>query len=312
MARRPGRTALALAVPVLLFVAFGMARVSAPFSALGLVFDQPAVFAIAAGALSLLGAVLLFLRPVELAVAPVMAGRSRPPDADEGARLGRLLGEVAGHVGIDPGRLIVRVIDDAGANASAGAAHLLFVTTGALRLGDEGLEAILAHELGHHRGLHPVLTAVVWWLSLPGVALAAIYRLLRRGVVALGSRLGVVGRVLAVPLLVMVWIWQLTVMWLFWLGELLALRAARVSEFEADAAAARWGYAAPLAASLERLSAAEIEPEGRLARLRADHPPTPARLERLREHTALPAARESSTGLNEPLTQTIVRSRERA
>ena len=64
------------------------------------------------------------------------------------------------------------------------------MTTGALELPDEQLEAILAHELGHHRGLHPVMTAIVWWLSLPGVALAAIYRLMRRAVSSWGAASG--------------------------------------------------------------------------------------------------------------------------
>ena len=40
---------------------------------------------------------------------------------------------------------------------------------------------------------------------------------------------------------------------------------------------------------LERLGAAEPERRGLLARLRADHPPTPERVARLREHAALAA-----------------------
>ena len=289
MARRPGRTVLALAVPLVLFILYGMARVSAPVSALGLVFHEPEGFAVVAAVLSLVGAVLLFVPRIELAVGHVMAGGSRPPEPEERERVSGLLAPVAERAGIDPGRLIVRVLDDSRANASAGAAHLLYVTTGALWLDDEGLEAILAHELGHHRGLHPVLTAVVWWLSLPGVALAAVYRWLRNAVGALGNRLGTIGRLLAVPLLVLLWVWQFTVMWIFWLGELLSRRAARIAEFEADASAARWGYGAELADALERLGAAEPERRGLLARLRADHPPTPERVARLREHAALAA-----------------------
>ena len=120
-------------------------------------------------------------------------------------------------------------------NASAGAANLLFVTTGALALDDERLEAILAHELGHHHGLHPVLTAVVWWLRIPGAVLGDFFAILRR----------LVGRIRLLVLLVT--IWQATVMWLFWLGDLLAMRASRLSEFEADRYAARWGYGGQLA-----------------------------------------------------------------
>jgi Zn-dependent protease with chaperone function len=281
VARRPGRTTLALAAPLALFVLFGMARVTAPVSALGLLFDQPAGFAAVAVLVSLVGGLLLFVRPLELAVARALAGHTRSPSATEVERLGRLLQRVGSHAGIDATRLLVRVQDDPGVNASAGAAHLLFVTTGALRLSDEQLEAVLAHELGHHRGLHPVLAAVVWWLRLPGAALAALYRVLRRAVGALGARLGSLGRLLAIPVLVLVVVWQVAVMWLFYVAELLAMWAARESEYEADSAASSWGYAAPLASVYQGMAAHEVEPAGRLQRLRADHPPLAARIERL-------------------------------
>ena len=158
----------------------------------------------------------------------------------------------------------------------------MFVTTGALRLPDDQLEAILAHELGHHRGLHPVAALVVWWLSLPGVGLAAIYRFLRRAVGAIGARLGVLGRLLAVPVLVLLVIWQVAVMWLFYVADLLAKRADRLSEFSADGAAARWGYGGQLAEALESAAGQEDEVTSRIARLMADHPPVQERVVRLR------------------------------
>ena len=80
-------------------------------------------------------------------------------------------------------------------------------------------------------------------------------------------------------------------MWLYYVGELLAMRAARISEHEADAAAARWGYADPLAELYEKLAPRETEPSGRLARLMADHPPLAERIERLRAAPLRPAAR---------------------
>jgi Zn-dependent protease with chaperone function len=278
VARRPGRTALALLVPLLLFVLFGMARVAAPVSALGLVFDQPVGFAVAAAVSSLAGALLLFVRPVERGLSSVFGGLVRPPAENERERLDRLLQRVGAHARIDPPRLIVRIQEQPGANAAAGAGHLLFVTAGALKLPDEQLEAILAHELGHHRGLHPVLGALVWWLRLPGIALAAVYRGLRRAVAEAGARLGAVGRVLAVPLLVLLVAWQLAVMWIYYLGELLAMWAARRSEYDADASAAEWGYAAELASAYEELAGHEIEPVDRLRKLLADHPPLPDRI----------------------------------
>lgn len=286
---------LALAVPNVLFVVFGLARVDAPVSAIGLLFDEPAAFAVVAAVVALVGAALLFVEPVELAVARVIAGDSRPPGAHDAGRLGSLLGRAGRRAGIDWRRLIVRVKDDSTANAGAGAGHLLFVTTAALDLPDDELEAILAHELGHHRGLHPVMTAVIWWLSLPGTVLAAVYRELRRTVGALGQRLGTLGRVIAVPLLVLLIVWQIVVMWIWWVGDVLAMRAARISELEADTAAARWGYAATLAAAYERLAGAEAEPANRLARLRAEHPPISERIERLRAYTRVVPAGSSAS-----------------
>ena len=281
MARRPGRTTFALALPIIVFLLFGMARVVAPASALGLLFDQPAGFAIVAAVLSVVGAALLFMRPVELGVATVLAGETVSLSPAETERLARLLGEVAERAGIDTSRLIVLVQADPGINASAGAAHLLFVTKGALALPDDELEGVLAHELGHHRGLHPVLTAVVWWLRLPGAILAGVYRVLRRCVGAIASRLGALGRLLAIPVLLVLVVWQVTVMWIFYLGELLAMRAARVSEYDADMAAARWGYGRALAATYSDLAARKPEEPGGLARLMADHPPLLDRVERL-------------------------------
>jgi Zn-dependent protease with chaperone function len=282
VARRPGRTALALLVPLLLFVVYGMVRVAAPVSALGLLFDEPVGFAVVAAAASLAGAALLFLRPLEVAVAGVIGGPARDPSDAERQRLDRLLTRVGARARMKPKRLIVRVQEQHGANAAAGAGHLLFVTTGALALPDDQLEAVLAHELGHHRGMHPVLGAVVWWLRLPGVALAAAYRLLQRAVQAATARLGALGRLVAAVLLLLLLVWQVLVMWIFYLGELLAMWAARVSEYEADAAAARWGYAEPLASAYAALGAHEVEPAGRFRRLAADHPPLSARIAVLR------------------------------
>src|SRR4051812_182964 len=156
MSRRLDRTTPALLLTLLAFVAFGMARVAAPVSALGAVFHEPLAFALVAAVTSLAGAVLLLVKPAELAVSRWLAGPSRLPSDAELERLGPMLERVGERSGVDPGKLILRVLDDGGINASAGAGHLMFVTTGALRLPDDQLEAILAHELGHHRGLHPI------------------------------------------------------------------------------------------------------------------------------------------------------------
>ena len=274
MGRRLDLGLLALLPPVLVYIAFGAARVDAPVSLIGLLFDRPVEFAVAATVVAVGGAALLFVRPIERRIAPVFAP-SREPTPAERARLEPLLARLGEHARIDARRLILRVQDADVMNAAAGAAHLLFVTAAALRRPDEELEALLAHELGHHRGLHPVATAVVWWLSLPGEALAAVYRLLRRG----AGRIGAGFRPLALLLGLLLLVWQLAVMWFYYLGKLLYLWASRVSEFVADRAAADWGYGEPLMRLYATLD--EPAPEGRLERALATHPPLERRIERL-------------------------------
>lgn len=144
----------------------------------------------------------------------------------------------------DTSRLALFVHETAELNAAAGAARLLFVTEGALRRTDSELEALLAHELGHHRGLHPIATTIVWWLALPGELLAHIFAALRRLGGRLSPRLPALTPILAVVLV----IWQLCVMWLYYVGKVLMQRTARVSEFVADGAAVQWGYGAELLA----------------------------------------------------------------
>jgi len=87
--------------------------------------------------------------------------------------------------------------------------------------------------------------------------------------------------VLAVPVLLLLILWQLSVMWLYYVADLLSKRADRLSEFSADGAAARWGYGPQLARALESAAGQEDEEAGRIQRLMADHPPVRARAERL-------------------------------
>lgn len=274
MRRRIDRGALAQLWPFLAFIAFGMTRVVAPVSLIGLVFHHPWVFALVSVAVVIGGAALLFIEPIELRVAGVLAP-SRAPTGDESRRLRRMLDDIGTRAGIDTGRLTPRVQETGEVNASAGAAHMVFVTDRALRQDDADLEALLAHELGHHRGLHPIATTMVWWLSLPGAALSAVYRALRRLALRLTHRVGP----LAVVVEVLILIWQGSVMWLEWVAQLLSFRAARLSEFAADRAAADWGYGDRLARLLASMPEAPVE--SRLARLRADHPPIASRVEAL-------------------------------
>ena len=109
-----------LAPPLLLFVAFGAARVDAPVSLIGLLFDRPVDFALAATALVFGGAVLMFMPPIERRLAGVFAP-SREPTPEERQRLDRLLAELGQRSRIKTARLILLIQHSEQLNAAAGA-----------------------------------------------------------------------------------------------------------------------------------------------------------------------------------------------
>jgi Zn-dependent protease with chaperone function len=261
--------------PLLAFVVFGALRVTAPVTLIGLAFEEPLEAALAGVTIGVAGAALLWVPPIERRVGRWLAP-SREPTLAERERLAPMIRRIGERAGIRTDRLILRVQEAHEMNASAGAVHHVFLTTGALRRDDADLEALLAHELGHHRGLIPVATALIWWLSLPGLALAAVYKGLR----ALAARLTGRVRPLAFLVQILIVIWQVSVMWLYFIAQLLAMRAARVSEYVADRYAARWGYGDRLASLLASIDTSP--PAGLIARLTETHPPTELRVERLR------------------------------
>ena len=219
---------------------------------------------------------------VDRAVGGRLNGGSEPVGEDR-ERLARLMASVAERAGTRPGRFHLLVTDDDGINAAAGGGRLIFVTRGALRLPDEQLAAILAHELGHHRDGFPVVTAIIWWARIPAVPIRAAARFLRLMIVRVVGRL----RWLAIPLEVAVLLIQLNLLWLVYAAEVLNAWLGRISEFRADHHAASWGYAPSLVAALETMGAPQRQ-QTRVQRLLDEHPPTISRLQRL-----MPAAGSS-------------------
>jgi Zn-dependent protease with chaperone function len=274
VSRRLDRGSLALLPPLLAFMAFGVARIDAPVGLIGLLFDEPLAFVLISTLVAVGAAALLFVPAIERRIAGVLVP-SRAPEPEEGARVEAALRRVGERAGMRTDRLIIRVQDCEDLNAAAGAAHLLFVTRGGLARAGESFDALMAHELAHHRGLHPVGAALVLWLSLPGQALAAVFSGLRR----LGRRL--TGRVplLVVVVHVVLLAWQVLVMWVYYVGEILGAWASRVSEYAADATAAGWGYGSELVALYRSLD--EDPPADGLDRLAASHPPLARRIARL-------------------------------
>jgi Zn-dependent protease with chaperone function len=67
---------------------------------------------------------------------------------------------------------------------------VLAVTKMALELPDDLLEAVLAHEVGHHRHLHPLAIILGWWYLLPFEAGDRLLRAIRRVTRWLGRTFG--------------------------------------------------------------------------------------------------------------------------
>jgi hypothetical protein len=130
--RRPAAIALLALVPLLLLWAFGMVRVAAPVGLLGLVFDEPWDFALAATLFAVLSLVLMAIPAVDRSVGRWITP-TRKPTETERARLEPLLSRAAQRAGMEPARFHLLIEDDEGFNAAAGGEGLLYVTRGALR-----------------------------------------------------------------------------------------------------------------------------------------------------------------------------------
>src|SRR5690606_36051606 len=75
--------------------------------------------------------------------------------------------QVCAQAGVRGDRYVLRVQRSNALNATAGAGHLVGVTVTALNLPPRYLEAVLAHELGHHLGGHAAIGLLHSWYSFP-------------------------------------------------------------------------------------------------------------------------------------------------
>lgn len=109
----------------------------------------------------------VFFRPTEYVIARAFF-RYRQPTLPEQQRLDHAWGLVTNSAGVRADQYRLWVEDSNDLNASAAAGHIVAVTRGALTLPPHQLEALLAHELGHHLGGHSWATLLTYWYSLPG------------------------------------------------------------------------------------------------------------------------------------------------
>ncbi len=118
-------------------------------------------------AVGYLAAVVLLLIPaVERQTSMFLFG-SREPTALESERLDPAWADVISRVAEQSREFILRVVDSDELNAMAAGGHIVAVTRAALELPDMELRAVLAHELGHHTGLHAIAGLLTFWLLLP-------------------------------------------------------------------------------------------------------------------------------------------------
>jgi Zn-dependent protease with chaperone function len=256
-------------------------------------------------------AALTMVRPVEAGLARLLFRGLRRPRPGELARIAPALERVCAAAGTEPGRYLLRIQEKRQVNAFALGGHVLAVTAVALELPDDLLEAVLAHEVGHHRHLHPLAIILGWWYLLPfeaGDRLLRGIRRVTRGLARTFSRLsdrtgGVAGGraadgalgmlVLLVVIGVLVVAGSLLVvaLGLLWLPLAVLVRLARVlgaglsraGEHAADRHAAELGYGPGLVAVLALFIPGERSaprPRG-MANLLRTHPTCQARIEGL-------------------------------
>jgi Zn-dependent protease with chaperone function len=265
-------------------------------------------------------ALMVVARPVEALLARLMFRGLRRPAAAELARIGPALERVCRRAGgarggggrpggaPDPGRYLVRVQESPQVNAFALGGHVLAVTRVALELPDDMLEAVLAHEVGHHLHLHPLAIILGWWYLLPFAAAEWLLRAIRRvtrslarafsrlnqqvggvsGGRAVDGALGMLVLLVVLGVLVVAGGVLVVALGLLWLPLAVLVRVARVlaaalsraGEYAADRHAAELGYGRALLGVLALFVPAERSaprPRGLAALLRT-HPTCEARM----------------------------------
>ena len=273
---------------------------------------EPVTVAVVACAAWTASAALILARPVEAGLARLLYRSLRRPRPAELARITPVLHRVCRRAGTDPGRYLLRVEEKRQVNAFALGGHVLAVTRMALELPDDMLEAVLAHEVGHHRHLHPLAIILGWWYLLPFEAGDRLLRAIRRvtrwlarifhrlsdrtgglaggrapdgalGMLVLLAVLGVLvvaGSVLVVGL-GLLW---LPLALLVRLARVLAAALSRAGEHAADRHAAELGYGPGLVQVLAlflQVEQPQPRPRGMAALLRS-HPSSQARIDAIR------------------------------
>lgn len=264
--RRPGAmeaVAFALHVPAALaslVVMFWVAGLGSYLSSRG---DPMTVGLIAIG-LYALGAVALATPLGDWLV--MRSFKQRPANDYEAPRLDPVWARLCTRVGVPAATFTLRVEDSDEINAFAAGSRSVTITRDAVKLPPDELEAILAHELGHHARWHGLIGLYGWYFTGPTRLLASIsmwaiqfvWRVLvgaMGGAASVGSIWGVLiafGILLILGYVLLPYL-ILPLGFVVVVDSLSALAARRL-ELRADRRAADWGYGAGLVKGLITLT----------------------------------------------------------
>lgn len=120
-----------------------------------------------------LGAVFLVTAPGQIVVEWMT--HQRQPNDYERSRLAPVWDRLCARVGVGPNRFTLRVEDSDEVNAFAVGTRSVAVTRDAVTLEPLNLEAILAHEIGHHSRWHGVIGLIGWYATGPTRILANVF-----------------------------------------------------------------------------------------------------------------------------------------
>lgn len=281
--RRVETSAVAALLPVLVVLPVSLAALAVVWLGVRLVWDVSYTWFVVG---YLAGAVLLFVRPVQVGVLARLLG-ARRPTRDERVRLDTAWRSVLQAAHLPRHRYVLAVLPADELNAFACGGHLVVVTSLAVEtLPRDELAGVLAHELGHHLGFHTVALTIAQWLSVPvlllarvGFSLQAVASAATHSYAQHSSALTAVGRLVSALLT--------AVSWVFLSGLLVANAAGnlagRGAEFQADRRAVQLGFGPQLANALRRVVALGSGERPRTLRehLAATHPPARTRVAKI-------------------------------
>ncbi|WP_439660071.1 M48 family metalloprotease [Lentzea sp. HUAS TT2] len=246
----------------------------------------------------LLSGAIVFVPAVDKLLA-ALAHRLRRPTRTESAALAPLLEDVCGAAGVDPARYWLRIQNSKEINAMAVGGHVVGVSTAALQLPSKQLEAVLAHEIGHHLAGHTKISLLRWWFELPARAVVWLVIVTGVAIYVAGDKIGTTGaRVVSFVLIVALGVAAVLVSpWVLLvpvIAPLLAL-ASRRAELHADRIAAELGYRLVLLEVLQRWVKEGYDEQramaGLRARMLASHPSCALRISKLRGERRRPLSR---------------------